>query len=102
MGGEQPDEDALKQQVAEGPSTPRTCCARRRRSGGISVDEQAVEDKLTELAQQNQLDSAQAFLDALEEQGISEDQARSQVQDLVLVEGLGGVRRARSSPPRRS
>jgi len=87
MGGEQPDEDALKQQVAEG-LVDTELLRQEAEERGISVDEQAVEDKLTELAQQNQLDSAQAFLDALEEQGISEDQARSQVETQVLIEGL--------------
>ena len=87
MGGEAPDEDALKQQVAEG-LVETELLRQEAEERGISVDDQEVEDKLTELAQQNQLESAQAFLDALEEQGIAEDQARSQIETQVLVEGL--------------
>ena len=52
------------------------------------MSDQAVDDKLTEIAKQNQLGSAQALLDALAEQGTTEEQARSQVETQVLIEGL--------------
>ena len=87
MGGEPPDEDALKEQAAEG-LVDTELLRQEAEERGISVSDQEVDDKLTGLAQQNQLESAQAFLDALEEQGITEDQARTQVETQVLVEGL--------------
>jgi peptidyl-prolyl cis-trans isomerase SurA len=86
-GGEAPDEKALQEQTANG-LVDAELLKQEAESRGIEVSDDQVDAQLTELAEQNQLDSAQALLDALEEQGTSEDQARSQVETQVLVEGL--------------
>lgn len=86
-GGEQPDEDALKEQTAQ--SLVDTELLRQEADArGIEASAQAVDDELTSLAEQNQLPSAQAFLDAVAEQGTPEDEVRSQVETQLLVEGL--------------
>ncbi len=85
--GEEPDEDALKEQTAQ--SLVETELLRQEAGArGINASEKAIDGELTSLAEQNQLPSAQALLNALEEQGISEDQARGQIETQLLVEGL--------------
>lgn len=86
-GGEAPDEEALQQQTADS-LVDAELLRQEAESRGIEVSEEDVDAKLTELAEQNQLDSAQALIDALEKQGTSEDAARSQVETQVLIEGL--------------
>jgi peptidyl-prolyl cis-trans isomerase SurA len=86
-GGEAPDEQALQEQTADS-LVDAELLRQEAASRGIEVSDEAIDDKLTELAEQNQLGSAQALLDALEKQGTTEDQARSQVETQVLVEGL--------------
>ncbi len=84
--GEEPDEDALKEQTAQ--SLVDTELLRQEAGArGIKASEKAIDGELTSLAEQNQLPSAQALLNALEE-GISEDQARGQIETQLLVEGL--------------
>lgn len=86
-GGEQADEAALREQTAQG-LVDTELLRQEAASRGIEASEQAVDDQLTTLAEQNQLPSAQAFLDALEQQGTSEEEVRDQVETQVLVEGL--------------
>lgn len=85
--GQAPDEDALKQQTAQGLVDTELL---RQEAGerGIEASDEAVEDELASVAADNQLGSVQALLDALEEQGTSEEQARGQAQTQLLVEGL--------------
>ena len=87
MTGQQPDEEALKKQTADG-LVDTELLRQEADARGISVSDQDVDDQLTELATQNQMGSAEAFLDALEKQGTSADQARTQVETQLLVEGL--------------
>ena len=87
MSGQQPDEEALKEQTADG-LVDTELLRQEAEQRGISVSDQDVDDQLTELATQNQMGSAQEFLDALEKQGTSADQARTQVETQLLVEGL--------------
>lgn len=85
--GQEPDEDALRQQTAQ--SLVDTELLRQEADArGIAASEDEVQSELASLAEQNQLPSAQALLDALEEQGTSEEQARDQLQTQLLVEGL--------------
>lgn len=85
--GQATDEDALKQQTAQGLVDTELL---RQEAGerGIEASDDAVERELASVAQENQLGSVQALLDALEEQGTSEEQARGQAQTQLLVEGL--------------
>lgn len=87
MGGEPPDDEALKEQTAEG-LVDTELMRQEAESRGISASDEDVDAKLTELAQQNQLGSSQELLDALEKQGTSADEARAQVETQLLVEGL--------------
>ncbi len=86
-GGQAPDEEALKQQTAQGLVDTELL---RQEAGarGIEASDDAVDRELGSVAQENQLGSVQALLDALEEQGTSEEQARSQARTQLLVEGL--------------
>lgn len=86
-GGEAPDEDALKEQTANN-LVDTELLAQEAESRGIEVSDEDVDAELTSLAESNQLASAQEFIDAVEEQGTTEEQVRSQVELQVLVEQL--------------
>lgn len=85
--GEAPDEDALKQQTVD-DLVSTELLAQEAESRGIEVSADAVDTELEEVAAQNQLGSAEELLAAVEAQGVSEDQARSQVETQLLVELL--------------
>ena len=87
MTGQEPDEDALKKQTAEN-LVDTELLAQEADSRGLEVTDKDVDAELTTIAKQNQLGSAQELLDALEKQGTSEEQARSQVEVQVMVEQL--------------
>ena len=86
-GGEAPDEEALKEQTANN-LVDTELLAQEAESRGIAVTDEDVEAELTSLAESNQLGSAQEFIDAVEEQGTTEEQVRSQVEQPVRVEQL--------------
>lgn len=86
-GGEAPDEDALKEQTANN-LVDTELLSQEAEARGITVSDEDVEAELTSLAESNQMGSAQEFLDAVEEQGTTEEQVRSQVELQVLVEQL--------------
>ena len=62
--------------------------AQEAESRGIEVSDEEVDAELTDLAEQNQMGSAEELLAAVEKNGMSEDQARAQVETQVLVELL--------------
>lgn len=86
-GGEAPDEDALKEQTANN-LVDTELLSQEAEARGITVSDEDVEAELTSLAESNQMASAQEFIDAVEEQGTTEEQVRSQVELQVLVEQL--------------
>ncbi len=85
--GEAPDEDALKKQTVE-DLVDTELLAQEAEARGIEVSDQQVDDELTALAEQNQLGSAEDLLKEVEKQGVTEDQARSQVGIQLMVEQL--------------
>lgn len=85
--GQAPDEDALKKQTVE-DLVDTELLAQEAEARGIEVSDQQVDDELTALAEQNQLGSAEDLLKEVEKQGVSEDQARSQVGIQLMVELL--------------
>jgi peptidyl-prolyl cis-trans isomerase SurA len=87
MGGEAPDEDALKKQTLD-DLVDTELLAQEAESRGISVSDDDVDAELETLAKQNQMGSAKELLEAVEKQGMSEEQARSQVETQVMVEQL--------------
>lgn len=86
-GGEAPDEEALKEQTANN-LVDTELLAQEAESRGLTVSDEDVEAELTSLAESNQLGSAQEFIDAVEEQGTTEEQVRIQVELQVMVEQL--------------
>ena len=86
-GGEQPDEDALKEQTAE-QLVDTTLMAQEAETRGIAVTEADVDDELATLAKENQLGSAEELIAALEKQGATEDQARAQLESQMVIEQL--------------
>lgn len=87
MGGEQPDEDALKEQTADN-LVNTTLLAQEAEARGIEVTEQDVDDELAAVAKENQLGSVEELFAALEKQGATEEQARTQLESQIVVEQL--------------
>lgn len=86
-GGEQPDEAALKEQTANN-LVDTELLAQEAESRGISVSDEDVDAELESLAKDNQLGSVDELVAALDKQGVTEDQARSQVEIQLTVEQL--------------
>ena len=87
MSGQAPDEDALKKQTVD-DLVDTELLSQEAASRGIEVSDQDVDDELETLAEQNQMGSADELLAAVEKQGVTEDQARAQVETQVMVEQL--------------
>ena len=87
MSGEAPDEEALKKQTVE-DLVSTELLAQEAEARGIEVSDEDVETELTALAEQNELGSAEELLAVIEKQGVSEEQARSQVETQLMVEAL--------------
>lgn len=85
--GQAPDEEALKKQTAD-DLVSTELLAQEAESRGIEVSDEQVDAELDNLATQNQLASADELLAAVEQRGISEEQARSQVRIQLMVEQL--------------
>lgn len=85
--GQAPDEDALKKQTAD-DLVSTELLAQEAKSRGIEVSDDEVDAELDDLAAQNELGSADELLAAVEERGITEEQARSQVEIQLMVEQL--------------
>jgi peptidyl-prolyl cis-trans isomerase SurA len=85
--GQAPDEEAIKKQTAD-DLVSTELLAQEAESRGIEVSDEDVDAELTALAKQNQMASAEELLAAVEKNGMSEEQARAQVETQVLVEQL--------------
>lgn len=87
MGGEAPDEEQLAKQTAD-DLVDTELLAQEAEARGLEVSEEDVEAELTDLAEQNGMTSADELLKAVEQQGVTAEQARDQVETQVLVEQL--------------
>ncbi len=87
MGGQAPDEEALRKQAVD-DLVDTELLAQEAESRGITVSDDAVDAELETLAEQNQMGSAEELLEAVEKQGLSQEQARAQVETQVMVEQL--------------
>lgn len=87
MSGEEPDEEALKKQAVD-DLVDTELLAQEAASRGIEISEQDVDDELADLAEQNGMTSTDELLKAVGEQGLTEDQARSQIETQALIEQL--------------
>ena len=85
--GQAPDEDALKQQTVD-DLVSTELLAQEADSRGIEVADADIDAELEDVAAQNQLGSAEELLQAVEAQGVSEEQARSQIETQLMVEQL--------------
>jgi hypothetical protein len=85
--GQEVDQDQLKEQVADSlVSTELFVQEADKRD--ISASDQDVDQTLKQLAAQNGLESVDAFVAALEEQGMDREQIDSQIRTQVLIERL--------------
>lgn len=87
MGGEGPDEEALRKQTADN-LVDTELLLQEAESRGLEVTDEAVDAELTDLAEQNGMASADELLKAVEAQGVTADQAREQVETQAMVEQL--------------
>jgi peptidyl-prolyl cis-trans isomerase SurA len=87
MGGESPDEEQLAKQTAD-DLVDTELLAQEAEARGLEVSDEDVEAELTDLAEQNGMTSADELLKAVEQQGVTAEQARDQVETQVLVEQL--------------
>ena len=87
MSGQAPDEEALKKQTVDN-LVDTELLTQEAESRGIEVSDEDVDAELTALAKQNQMGSAEELLEAVAKNGLTEEQARSQVETQVLVEQL--------------
>ncbi|HEY0641915.1 MAG TPA: SurA N-terminal domain-containing protein [Nocardioides sp.] len=87
MSGQAPDEEALKKQTVD-DLVDTELLSQEAESRGIEVSDDDVDAELTDLAKQNQMASAEELLQAVEKNGLTEDQARAQVETQVLIEQL--------------
>ncbi|HEV2796420.1 MAG TPA: SurA N-terminal domain-containing protein [Nocardioides sp.] len=85
--GQAPDEEQIKQQTAD-ELVSTELLAQEAESRGLEVSDDDIDAELEDLAQQNQMGSADELLAAIEQNGMSEEQARDQVATQVLVEQL--------------
>lgn len=87
MGGEAPDEEQLAKQTAD-DLVDTELLAQEAEARGLDVSDEDVDAELADLAEQNGMTSADELLKAVEQQGVTAEQARDQVETQVLVEQL--------------
>ncbi|MFD1361183.1 SurA N-terminal domain-containing protein [Lentibacillus salinarum] len=87
MSGQELDQDQLKKQTAES-MVGSELLTQEANNRDYEASEQDIDDTLNELAQQNQLESSDEFISALEEQGMKEEEVMSQIQTQVKVDKL--------------
>jgi peptidyl-prolyl cis-trans isomerase SurA len=87
MGGEAPDEEQLRKQTAD-DLVDTELLAQEAEARGLEVSDADIDAELTALAEQNGMTSADELLEAVEQQGVTAEQARDQVGTQVLVEQL--------------
>lgn len=87
MTGQEVDQDQLKLQIAES-MVGTELLIQEASSAGFEASEEEINETLEELAEQFGLESKEAFLDAMEEQGMEEEEVISQVETQVKVDQL--------------
>lgn len=85
--GQAPDEEALKKETADNLVSTELL-AQEAEERGFSVTEEDVDDELASLAQENQLGSVDELIAALEKQGATEEQARAQLEQQMVIDLL--------------
>lgn len=86
-GGQEPDQDALKEQVAQSLVNTELL-TQAAADQGLEATDADVDQTIEELATSNGMSSPDEFLKALDEQGVPEDEVRDQVATQVKVDAL--------------
>lgn len=84
QSGEEIDQDQLKEQTAE-RLVDTEILVQEADNRGLSASEEEVDKALTEIAQQQGLESKDEFLKAMDEQGMSEEEVMSQLEIQVKL-----------------
>ncbi len=87
MSGEPVDQDALKQQTAEG-LVSNALLLQEATSRDIEASDDDVDELLAEFVEQSGAEDEAAYLKTLDEQGLDEEEVRSQLSDQVLLNAL--------------
>lgn len=87
MSGQKIDQDQLKNQLAES-MVGQKLLIQEAENQKLTASDEEVDQTLEQLAQQNGLETTDEFLKALDEQGMKEEQVRSQVATQVKVDQL--------------
>jgi peptidyl-prolyl cis-trans isomerase SurA len=87
MSGQEVDQDQLKRQIADG-LIGQKLIVQEAENNGFEASDDAVNETLDELVQQSGLESQDDLFTALEEQGMSEDEFRTQVETQVKIDQL--------------
>ncbi|SFB05186.1 peptidyl-prolyl cis-trans isomerase SurA [Lentibacillus halodurans] len=87
MTGQELDQDQLKQQLAEG-MVGTELITQEADKRDYSASDEDVDETLSELAEQNGLESKDEFMTALQDQGMGEDEIISQVKTQVKIDKL--------------
>jgi len=85
--GEEVDQDQLKKDTADG-LVDNEVLLQEADNRDLGASEEEIQQTLDELAQQNGMGSADEFLSAMQEQGMSEDEVMPQVEMQVQLEKL--------------
>jgi peptidyl-prolyl cis-trans isomerase SurA len=87
MTGQEVDQDQLKGQIADA-LIGQKLIIQEAENQGFEASEDDVNETLDELIEQNGLNSQDDFFAALEEQGVTEDEVRSDLETQVKVDAL--------------
>ncbi|ANU18278.1 peptidylprolyl isomerase [Planococcus maritimus] len=87
MSGQEIDQDQLKNQLAES-MVGQKLLIQEAENQKLAASDEKVNQTLEQLAQQNGLETTDEFLKALDEQGMKEEEVRSQVATQVKVDQL--------------
>ncbi|UUZ60838.1 SurA N-terminal domain-containing protein [Nocardioides sp. B-3] len=85
--GQAPDEDALKEQTADNLVSTELL-SQEAEERGLSVTEEDVDNELATLAEENQLGSVDELIAAPEKQGATEEEARLQLEQQMVIDLL--------------
>nr|WP_171038057.1 SurA N-terminal domain-containing protein [Aquibacillus sediminis] len=85
MTGEEVDQDQLKQQLVEG-MVGQELLIQEADNRDYTASDEALDETLDELVQQNGLESTDEFIAALEEQGMDEQEVMTQLETQVKVD----------------
>lgn len=87
LTGEEVDEDDLKDNVVNG-MVGNELLSQKAEEDGYEAEDEEVDEIIEGLVEQNGLESAEELFSALEEQGLDEEEVRSQLSMQVIVDKL--------------